>query len=91
MSLDEYSEPKGAYYTPALVATFASAMAAEGAIASLRAAGFQRNDINVARNDDGINVVVSSADTALLGQARGLLTASDAREVHPYGSGSGTL
>ncbi len=91
MSLDDYAEPKGAYYTPALIATFAAESDAEDAIASLRAAGFSKGEINVTRESDHVTVVVSGASADMLGQARGLLTAGGAREVRPYGAGADTV
>jgi hypothetical protein len=86
MGLDEYPQPKGAYYTPALIATFADEGAASDAVASLRAAGFMPRDIGVARKDDGVTIVVSEPTAGMLEQARGLLAASAARDVRPYGA-----
>lgn len=91
MRLDDYAEPKGAYYVPALVATFADQTDAEAAIESLHAAGFTTRDIDVAREDGGITIVVSEAMPGMLEQARALLAASAATDVHPYGAGAGRL
>lgn len=86
MSLDEYSEPKGAYYTPALIATYADEAAAEAAVESLRAAGFTPRDINVARSGGGVTLVVSEPTPGMMEQARSLLAASAATDVRPYGA-----
>ncbi len=88
MGLDEYSAPTGAYYTAALAASFANEAAAEGAITALRAAGFGQRDINVARTDHGISVVVSEPTPGMIQQARGLLETNGALDIHPYGTGS---
>ena len=86
MDLSEYPEPKGAYYTPALIAEFDDEQAAGEAIASLRAAGFTARDIGVAKGSNGVTIVVSEPTPGMLEQARGLL-ATTARDVRPYGAG----
>lgn len=87
MGLEDYPEPKGAYYTPALVADFTNAAGAEAAIESLRAAGFTPRDISVAHTESGVTLIVSEPTPGMLEQARGLLAASAARDVRPYGAG----
>ena len=91
MGLEEYPEPKGAYYTAALVADFADTAGAEAAIESLRAAGFTPRDISVARHESGITLIVSEPTPGMLEQARGLLAASPARDVRPYGAGADVI
>ena len=91
MQLDDYAAPKGAYYVPALVATFADEAGAEAAIESLHAAGFTTRDIDVARDGGGVTIVVSEAMPGMLEQGRALLAASAATDVHPYGAGAGHL
>lgn len=91
MGLEEYSEPKGAYYNPALVAIFPDVAAAEQAVHSLRAAGFTRRDINVARHDDGVTIIVSAPPGESLDDARRVLARHSPSELHPYGSESGGL
>lgn len=91
MSFDEYAQPKGTYYTPALVAIFADAAGAETALESLRAAGFSPRDIDVAQDADKVTVIVSEPTPGMLEQARGLLAASPAQDVRPYGSDAGAL
>jgi hypothetical protein len=86
MGLDEYGEPKGAYYNPALVAEFDSVSAAETTIDALREAGFGERDIQVARRDNGVTVVVSEPTAGMLEEARRLLQEA-ALEVRSYGSG----
>jgi len=86
MSLDEYEEPKGAYYTPALVADFDSAKAAEDAVGTLRKAGFTTRDIQVARKDSRVTIIVSEPTPGMLEDARRLLEKSAASDVRPYGS-----
>ena len=86
MRLDEYSEPKGAYYTAALLATYAGDAEAEAAVASLRAAGFTARDISVARTDERVTLVVSEPTPGMIEQARSLLAASAALDVRPYGA-----
>ena len=88
MAFEEYGQPKGAYYTPALVATFADADGATAALESLRAAGFAPRDMDVAQSADGVTVIVSEPTPGMLEQARALLAASPAREVRPYGAGT---
>ena len=88
MTLDSYPEPKGAYYTPALVATYDDDRAAEEAVASLRAAGFSQRDISVARSADRVSLIVSEPTPGMMEQARALLAASNATRVEPYGSDS---
>ncbi len=90
MSLNEYPEPKGAYYTPALIAEFDDEQTAEEALASLRAAGFTTRDIGVSNGPSGVTVVVSEPTPGMLEQARGLL-ATSARDVRPYGAGVDTV
>jgi|SRR5947209_16600172 len=97
MSLDDYQEPKGAYFTPALVARFDDAASAEAAIDSLRDAGFTTRDIQVGHGrghwhrhgeDHHVTVIVSEPTPGMLEQARALLAASDATGVEPYGAGA---
>ena len=97
MSLDDYEEPKGAYYTSALVARFDDAASAEAAIDSLRDAGFTTRDIQVGRGrghwhrhgkDHHVTVIVSEPTPGMLSEARKLLTAGGATEVEPYGAGA---
>jgi hypothetical protein len=86
MGLDEYEEPKGAYYSSALVAEFGDEAGAEDAIGRLREIGFTTRDIQVAqRGDGGVTVVVSEPGPGMLSEARRLLQESLA-EVRPYGS-----
>jgi hypothetical protein len=87
VSLADYGEPKGAYYAPALVATFTDAAGAEAALASLRAHGFMPRDIDVARDSQGVAIIVSAPFPGMLEEARRLLAASAAQSVRPYGSG----
>ncbi|HZS89623.1 MAG TPA: hypothetical protein VFE42_19300 [Chloroflexota bacterium] len=87
MSLDEYGPPKGAYYSPALEAIFADEAAASDALAELRAEGFQTRDIDVARSEQGVTVIVSEPSPGMLERARAVLEASSALTVRPYGSG----
>jgi hypothetical protein len=86
MSLEEYGEPKGAYYNPALVARYADAPTAEAALNTLRAAGFTTRDIQVARSDDAVTVIVSQPTPGMLDEARRLLLDSGAQDVRPYGA-----
>lgn len=86
MGLDEYGEPKGAYYTPALVARFEDEAAAEAAVSALREVGFSVRDIQVGRQDDGVTVIVSEPSPGLLQEARGILAQSNAADVRPYGA-----
>lgn len=97
MSLDEYQEPKGAYFTAALVARFEDEAGAEAAIDALRDAGFTTRDIQVGRGrghwhrhaeDHHVTIIVSEPTPGMLEQARALLVASAATEVQPYGSGA---
>jgi hypothetical protein len=97
MSLDDYQEPKGAYFTPALIARFEDGAAAEAAIDSLRDAGFTTRDIQVGRGrghwhrhgeEHQVTVIVSEPTPGMLAQARALLAASAATEVEPYGAGA---
>jgi hypothetical protein len=87
MSLDQYGAPKGAYYTPALEAIFADEPAAAEALVALHAAGFQVRDIDVARSEQGVTVIVSEPSPGMLEQARRVLEASKALTVRPYGTG----
>lgn len=97
MSLDEYQEPKGAYYTAALVARFEDDATAEAAVNALRDAGFTTRDIQVGRGrghwhrhgeEHHVTLIVSEPTPGMLEQARALLTAGGATEVEPYGAGS---
>ncbi len=96
MSLDEYQEPKGAYFTAALVAHFDEAGAAEAAVGALRDAGFTTRDIQIGRGhghwhqhaeDHHVTVIVSEPTPGMLEEARRVLTASNAVHVGPYGAG----
>jgi hypothetical protein len=87
MSLDDYQPPKGAYYTPAIVARFDDAAEAEDALEQLRAAGFTTRDIQVAQGHDGVMVIVSEPTPGMLGTATAVLNESAAGDVHPYGAG----
>jgi hypothetical protein len=91
MSLDDYGEPKGAYYNAALVARFPDEAGAESAVDALRAAGFTQRDIQVARGSQGVTVVVSEPTPGMLEEAGRLLHDSAATDVRPYGSGSPLL
>lgn len=86
MTLDEYEEPKGAYYNPALVAVFDTPEAAEAAIKRLRHDGFTERDIQVAHRHGVITIVVSEPTPGMLEEARAILRDSNASTVHPYGS-----
>jgi hypothetical protein len=95
MSLDDHEEPKGAYYTAALVARFDNEAAAEAAIDALRDAGFTTRDIQVGRGQRGedgeeqrITVIVSEPTPGMLADARRILAAGGATEVGPYGAGA---
>lgn len=86
MTLDDYEEPKGAYYSEALVARYPDQRTAEAAVSALRTVGFGQRDIQVGRNSDGITVVISNPSTGLMEQGRAILLESGAPEVRPYGS-----
>jgi hypothetical protein len=97
MSLDDYAEPKGAYFTPALAAHFTDEAAAGVAIDALRAAGFTTRDIQVGRGrgpwhrhgqENHRTVIVSEPSPGMLEEARRILTSSGAMEVEPYGAGA---
>jgi hypothetical protein len=87
MTLDDYAEPKGAYYNPALVARYPDVPSAEAALDSLRSAGFTTRDIQVARGDEGVTVVVSQPTPGMLEEARRILQESGGQDVRPYGAG----
>ncbi len=87
MSLDQYGAPKGAYYSPALEAIFADEAEAIDTLSELRAEGFQPRDIDVARSEQGVTVIVSEPSPGMLERARGVLEASTALAVRPYGAG----
>ena len=91
MALEDYSEPKGAYYNPALVARYPSAPAAEAALSALRDAGFTTRDIQVARSADDVTVIVSEPTPGMLEEARRILLDSGASDVHPYGAGGDSV
>jgi len=87
MSLDEYPEPKGAYYTPAIQAKFDDTEAAEAAIAALRDAGFTTRDIHVLQEEGSIIVVVSEPTPGMLEEGRKILSAAGV-DVASYGATS---
>lgn len=86
MGLDEYQPPKGAYFTPALVARFDDVPAASRAIDLLRAAGYSARDIQVERDERGVTVVISDPAPDMLDQGRQILQENGALDLHPYGS-----
>jgi hypothetical protein len=97
MSLDDYEEPKGAYFTPALMAHFEDEAGAEAAIDALRAAGFTTRDIQVGRGhgpwhrhgqEHHVTVIVSEPTPGMMAEARRVLAAGGATEVEPYGAGA---
>jgi hypothetical protein len=97
MSLDEYQEPKGAYYTAALIARFEDEVTAEAAVDALRDAGFTTRDIQVGRGpghwhrhgeEHHVTLIVSEPTPGMLTEARRILEASGAIEIEPYGAGA---